>query len=104
MKTLKILSETTRPRALIFDIKNHLVVLYQFCSNYAPGAKNWPAPGVTMAYIKLFFSEYGHVAYQIKGNEAYNYMLANVLPIHTSLTPGGSKGHLFSSPEPKAHG
>ena len=45
--------------------------------------------------LKLTFSEYGHVSYQIKGNDAYNYMSANVLPLHTSLTPGGTKG-LFS--------
>ena len=46
--------------------------------------------------MKSTFSEYGHVAYQIKRNESYNNMLANVLPLHTSLTPGvGSKGQLF---------
>ena len=28
----------------------------------------------------LTFSEYGLVAYQIKGNEAYNNMLPNILP------------------------
>ena len=27
--------------------------------------------------------EYGHVAYQIKENEAYNNMLVNILPLHT---------------------
>ena len=47
------------------------------------------------AYIKLTFSEYGHVAYQIKGNEAYNYMLANDKPLDRSLTPGGSKVIFF---------
>ena len=36
------LSETTRPRALIFGFTHHLVDCYQVCSNYAPGA-----PGVT---------------------------------------------------------
>ena len=41
------LSETTRHSALIFDMKHHLVDLYQGCSNYAPGVKNRPAPGVT---------------------------------------------------------
>ena len=41
------LSETTRPRALIFGMENHLVDLYQVRSNYSPGAKNGPAPGVT---------------------------------------------------------
>ena len=45
-----------------------------------------------------FFRIYGHVAYQIKGNEAYNNILANVLPLPTPLIPGfGSKGHFFFS-------
>ena len=41
------LSETIRPRALIFGMKHHIV-------DYAPGAKNGPVPGVTyftLAYI-----------------------------------------------------
>ena len=46
------LSETTMPRAFIFGMKHHLVNLYQVCLNYnkkkyIPGAKKWPAPGVT---------------------------------------------------------
>ena len=41
------LYETTRPRALIFGMKHHVVDLYQICSNYTPGAKNGPTPGVT---------------------------------------------------------
>ena len=47
-------SETTRPRALIFGMKHYLVNLYRVGSNYIPGAKNDPAPGVTyftLAYI-----------------------------------------------------
>ena len=32
------LSETTRPRALIFGMKHHLVDLHQVCSNDAPGS------------------------------------------------------------------
>ena len=64
----------------------------QVCSNYAPGAKNGPAAGITLAYLKSTFSEYGHVAYQIKEKEAYNNML-NILSLHTPLTlPQGSKG------------
>ena len=39
------LSETTRPRALIFDKKHHLVNLYQVCSNHIHGAKNGAARG-----------------------------------------------------------
>ena len=34
-------------KALIFGMKHHLVDLFQVCSNYAPGAKNGPALGVT---------------------------------------------------------
>ena len=40
MKTLTIFSEITKPRALIFGVNNHLVTLFQVCSNYFPGAKN----------------------------------------------------------------
>ena len=47
-QTLKIFfSETTRPIALIFGMWHRLMVLYQVCSNYAPGVKIGPAPGVT---------------------------------------------------------
>ena len=39
------------------------------------------------------FSEYGHVAYQIKADNASSNMVANILPTDTSLTQGvGSKG------------
>ena len=48
-------------------------------------------------YIKSTFSEYGHVAYQIKGNEACNNMLANSLVLHLPLTPGmGQRVNFFS--------
>ena len=30
---------------------------------------------------KSTFSEFGHVVYQIKRNEAYNNMLVNILPL-----------------------
>ena len=43
------------------------------------------------------FSEYGHVAYQIKGNNAYSNMVANILPTGIPLIPGvGTIGkHIF---------
>ena len=42
---------------------------------------------------KLNFSEYGHVAYQIKVDDAGSNMVANNLPTDTPLTQGmGSKG------------
>ena len=44
-KTLKILSETARPRALIFGMVHHLVDLYQICSNNGPWAKSGPVLG-----------------------------------------------------------
>ena len=40
------LTETIMPRVLIIGMYHHLVDLYQVCSNYAPGAKSGPAPGV----------------------------------------------------------
>ena len=41
----------------------------------------------------LTFSEYGHIAYQIKADDAGSNMVANILPTDTPLTQGmGSKG------------
>ena len=37
--------------------------------------------------LKIHFSEYGHAAYQNKGNENYKKIHANILPLHTHLTP-----------------
>ena len=48
--------------------------------------------GGAEAKIK-FFSEYGHVAYQIKADDAGNNMVANILPTDTPSTQGvGLKG------------
>ena len=48
------MSETTRPSAFIFNILHHQKVLYQNCSNYAPGVLYywihcdlWPFPQVS---------------------------------------------------------
>ena len=47
--------------------------------------------GGAEAKIKLF-SEYGHVAYQIKADNAGSNMVANILPTDTPSTQGvGSK-------------
>ena len=40
-----ISSETTRPRALIFDMEHCLMDLYQISSNGGPGIRNGPAAG-----------------------------------------------------------
>ena len=49
------------------------------------------------AEVKIhFFSEYVHVAYQIKGNDACSNMIANIMPADTPLTLwGGVKGSKF---------
>ena len=41
--------------------------------------------------LKLTFSEYGHVAYQIKGNAAYNNILANILLLLLPLIRTGER-------------
>ena len=38
--------------------------------------------------VTFLVSEYVHVAYQIKGNEANNIMLANIMLLNLPLTPG----------------
>ena len=46
------------------------------------------------------FSEYGHVAYQIKADSTGSNMVANVLPTDTPSTQGvGSKGQTISFSE-----
>ena len=53
------------------------------------------------AEVKIkFFSEHGHVAYQIKAYDAGNNMVANILPTDTPSTQGmGSKGQTISFSE-----
>ena len=46
------------------------------------------------------YSEYSHVAYQIKADDAGSNMVANILPIDTPATQGvGSKGQTISFSE-----
>ena len=49
----------------------------------------WTSPRGHIGLYKINFSEYGHAAYQIIGNEAYNNMLANsvslLLPLALKL-------------------
>ena len=48
------------------------------------------------ANVKIkFFSEYGHVAYQIKADDAGNIMVANVLPTGTPSTQGVGSNYIF---------
>ena len=49
----KLLSETIRLRALIFDICLDLVDLYQVCSSYTPGAKIGPTSRVTGTFLPI---------------------------------------------------
>ena len=49
---------------------------------------------------EAIFSDYGHVAYQIKGNDACINMVANILPVNPSPDSGlGSKGKNSTSSE-----
>ena len=58
---------------------------------YCPYPHNRPRVGVKRP--KQFFSENGHVVYQIKGNNTYNNMQAIILSLHTPSTlSGGVKG------------
>ena len=55
------LSETTKPKALRFGMRHHLVDLYQVWSNYIPAAKNGPALRVTCftkAYIERTMNKF----------------------------------------------
>ena len=48
------------------------------------------------AEAKIKLSEYGHVAYQIKADNAGRIMVANILPTDTPLTQGwGQKVKLY---------
>ena len=49
------LSETKRPRALIFGMKHHIVNIYQVCSNYIPGTKNGHT--LVVGFHRIFLSE-----------------------------------------------
>ena len=44
---------------------------------------------------KYTFSEYGHVAYQIKADDASSNMVANILPTDTLDPGGGVKLYIF---------
>ena len=55
MENLKIFfSKTIRPKVLIFSMLHHLMVLYENCSNYAPGVKCGPICGFHTFNIDLF--------------------------------------------------
>ena len=54
---------------------------------------SWVDLGGGAEVNSLVFSEYGHVAYQIKAGDTGNNMVANILPTDTPSTQGvGSKG------------
>ena len=109
MKLSKIfLSETTRPSANIFNLLHHQKVLYQSCSNYAPGVLQywldcclWLFPQVSdpgpsgPSCLKWTPLRSGHVTHKkgtffrkpvscIQSSKANNYAFAaNILIRHT---------------------
>ena len=55
-----------------------------------------PDPRVVSKGQNSTFSEHGHVAYQIKGNDECSNMQAHILSLYASSTPGvGSKVIFF---------
>ena len=47
-----------------------------------------PLRGHIGLYKNNFFQNVVIIAYQVKGNESYNNMLANVLPLHQMVSKG----------------
>ena len=90
-------SEITRPRALSFGMKHHLVVLYQVCSNYTSGATKWPHPGSHMFYIglysknmkKILLSETLWHRVLIFGTKHH---LVDLYQVYSNYAPGAKKG------------
>ena len=68
-------------------ILTYVWLLKEEASTNATGAGHQTKSfNTTISLYKInFFSEYGHVLYQIKGNDAYNNILANSLPLHTPI-------------------
>ena len=70
--------------------------MQQHGSKYLPVASPPPPSPDPEDRVKgriLTFSEHGHVAYQIKGNQVCSTMVANILPAVPDLALGvGSKG------------
>ena len=55
--------------------------MQQHGSKYS--ARRHPHLGNGVNRSKINFSEHGHVAYQIKENQAYSFVVANILPADT---------------------
>jgi len=75
------LSETTRPKALIFGILHHLEVLYRSCSNYDPGVKIDIGPGVTILHWIILG--------KLKTTSSLE-LLMGIWPNSTGMVPGWS--------------
>ena len=52
-------------------------------------------PGLGSKGQNSTFSEHGHVAYQIKGNDECSKMQAHILSFHIPSTPGVGSKHIF---------
>ena len=81
---------------VLLHIKGNKTYLYNNVQANILPLRTLLTPVVGSKGQNIIFSESGHVAYQIKGNNAYNNMQGKSLPLHTSWTPGlVSKGHFF---------
>ena len=61
------------------------------------GLSPWAGPRGVGSRSKLNFLEYDHVAYQIKADDVWSKIVANILPTDTPLIYGGVlvKPYLF---------
>ena len=86
------LSDTTRPRALLFGMKHHLVNLYQVCSNYSPGAKNGHMHYIDLyrgKHEKIFLSETTRPRAMIFGMKHYLVVFYQVCSNNTPRVKNG---------------
>ena len=92
------LSETSRPRALIFITWHHLVDLSHVCANYTTGAKMAPPQG-SHVYIgknmeKIFLSETIRHRALVFGIQHH---LANFYQVCSNYAPGAKMTTLLES-------
>ena len=92
------LSETIRPRALIFSMLHHLVNLYQFCSNYALGAKNGLPLGSHCLHSHREKTLKNILSETIRPNALIFGMwistkFIQIMPLGTKMAP--PRGHMF---------
>ena len=93
------LSETTRSKALIFGMEQHLVDLYQVCSDYSHGAKYGQPRGSHVLHgliVDLYqvCSDYSHGAKygQPRGSHVLHGLIVDLYQVCSNYTPVARDG------------